>query len=345
MSEASNKFWFEPRFNAEQGVWYVSKCERDGEGKSCEDVVEDNILDEKDAVLKAWEHMKKSKQTEAETDCWLQGANGQYLMESPKHKIMKGEVTSSMAEIREALAEVFHDAWSHWSKAVKDDIKSPDRVSRWESSWVPYAQLDESTKDMDREWADEALEKIEKFIKDSKVAKEMVTRLVESSEEDWKSDLALTLLSEATADFVDNVQEMQGSPEAAEWLKGITGPQMEVTETVPGYGEEVGVDWSRFLPYKLVDAMEKAVNEKWQGKATLAELYLDYPLGASRLLLQLLGHGVSLTDDKEGEAWLEEKGLTKEDARHFPLFESAYEEAFEYVEALIQAYDEQHAEG
>lgn len=527
-SEAANKFWFEPRYDSEQDVWYVSKCERDGDGKNCEVAVEENLPTEKEAVLKAWEHMKKAKAdktTEAEVDCWLQGANGQYLMESPAHKIIKGEAHDSGAaestlvpgdifkgskynglvlakdkidqdgfywvpcdeagelkqdmlrvahsnlllgekvekighkdlekheaegfewydsgnekvdneqmphldqrwalfnklapkkfqdlyskqedinyhaenalmialfcdwiaeghkpedftmdeselenltqtesstealaaasDIREALAEVFHEAWEHWSKAVKDDIKTPERIARWQEYWVPYDQLDESTKDMDREWADEAMGRIDKFIKEGKQAKEMVTRVeTGKDDEEWKQDLALTLLSEATANAVDNIEEdlyptedgrsanYNCSPEAEEWIKGITGPQMEVTETVPSYGEEVGVDWSKFLPYELLDKMEAAVNTKWKGKATLAELYNEYPRGAASLILQLLGHGVSLTDDKEGEEWLVSKGLDpKEGDRDFGYFESAYDQAFEYIEAMLAAYDEQH---
>ena len=543
-SEAANKFWFEPRYDSEQDVWYVSKCERDGDGKNCEVAVEENLPTEKDAVLKAWEHMKKAKtdkHTESETDCWLQGANGQYLMESPTHKILKGELeltpsaqaifnelpivkllteldnqlvpgdifkgpkynglvlakdkidqdgfywvpcdgagelnpaqlrvahsnllldgkvekighkdlvkheaegfewydsgnekvdneqmphldqrwalfnklapkkfqdlyskqedinyhaenalmialfcdwiaeghkpedftmdeselenltqtkssTEALAaasDIREALAEVFHEAWEHWSKAVKDDIKTPERIARWQEYWVPYDQLDESTKDMDREWADEAMGRIDKFIKEGKQAKEMVTRVVETAQDDeeWKQDLALTLLSEAVSSLIDDrdnwtPHEMgespmfTGSPDAEKWLREITGPQMEVTETVPAHGEEVGVDWSKFLPYKLVDEMEAAVNDKWKGKATLAELYAEYPRGAAHLVLQLLGHGVSLTDDKEGEEWLEKKGMDpKEGDRDMGYFESAYDEGINYIQALLDAYDEQH---
>ena len=266
------------------------------------------------------------------------------------------EALAAAQDMREALAEVFHEAWEHWSKAVKDDIKSPERVARWQEYWVPYDQLDESTKDMDREWADEAMGRIEKFVKEGKQAKEMVTRVeTGKDDEDWKQDLALTLLSEATASAVDNIEEdlhptedgrsasYHCSPEAEEWIKGITGPQMEVTETVPAYGEEVGVDWTKFLPYELLDKMEAAVNAKWKGKATMAELYAEYPRGASGLILQLLGHGVSMTDDKEGEEWLVSKGLDpKEGDRDFGYFESAYDNAFEYIEAMLAAYDEQH---
>jgi hypothetical protein len=102
---------------------------------------------------------------------------------NPQNQEVESSVTlASTQEIREALADMFHQAWEHWSKAVKDDIKSPERVTRWQEYWVPYDQLDESTKDMDREWADKALESIEKYIKEGKTAKEMVTRVTEAAE-------------------------------------------------------------------------------------------------------------------------------------------------------------------
>lgn len=61
----------------------------------------------------------------------------------------------------EKISQVFHDSWTHWSKAVAPDIKNQERLARWEKSWVPYDQLGESTKDLDREWAEKVMEIIE----------------------------------------------------------------------------------------------------------------------------------------------------------------------------------------
>jgi len=67
------------------------------------------------------------------------------------------------AELLEKLAEIDHDQWMHWSKAVASEV-SAERRARWEGSWVPYDQLDEKTKKFDREWAEKSLEIIEPYL-------------------------------------------------------------------------------------------------------------------------------------------------------------------------------------
>lgn len=74
----------------------------------------------------------------------------------------------------EKIAAVQHDAWMHWSQSVAGDIKSPDRVERWKSYWVPYEQLDKKTQDLDREWAEKVMEIIEPLF--AQQAKEMITK-------------------------------------------------------------------------------------------------------------------------------------------------------------------------
>jgi hypothetical protein len=82
--------------------------------------------------------------------------------------------------IFEKIAEVQHDAWVEWSKAVAPDIKSPERVERWKSYWVPYEQLDEKTKAMDREWAEKVMEVIEPYL-GAQPVKEVVMKFDPSS--------------------------------------------------------------------------------------------------------------------------------------------------------------------
>lgn len=55
-------------------------------------------------------------------------------------------------ELIEALAALEHDQWIAWSKTVAHEV-SDDRRKRWETYWVPYSDLDEETKEKDREWA------------------------------------------------------------------------------------------------------------------------------------------------------------------------------------------------
>lgn len=60
-------------------------------------------------------------------------------------------------EIVEAFAAIAHEQWSHWSKAVSEEV-APERRARWETCWVPYEQLPEETKEFDRIWARKYLE-------------------------------------------------------------------------------------------------------------------------------------------------------------------------------------------
>jgi hypothetical protein len=61
-------------------------------------------------------------------------------------------------EDRERLAALEHEQWVKWAQSVMDSEPiSEARRERWERFMVPYADLDEPTKDYDREWADRAL--------------------------------------------------------------------------------------------------------------------------------------------------------------------------------------------
>ncbi len=59
--------------------------------------------------------------------------------------------------ILEQLAALEHDQWVAWSQQIaKTEKISPERLARWESLWIPYAQLTEEQKDSDRDWARKA---------------------------------------------------------------------------------------------------------------------------------------------------------------------------------------------
>jgi hypothetical protein len=62
----------------------------------------------------------------------------------------------SEAELLERLAELEHEQWLAWSKAVAPEV-SPERRARWEACWVPYAELPDAVKEQDREWARKVL--------------------------------------------------------------------------------------------------------------------------------------------------------------------------------------------
>lgn len=59
-------------------------------------------------------------------------------------------------QILEILAELEHDQWVGWSKAVASQVSTEQRA-RWTKLWVPYSELSEEHKESDRKFARLAL--------------------------------------------------------------------------------------------------------------------------------------------------------------------------------------------
>lgn len=58
----------------------------------------------------------------------------------------------------EKLAALEHEQWMAWAKTLADtENLSPDRIARWQAFFIPYEELDEETKEFDREWARKVL--------------------------------------------------------------------------------------------------------------------------------------------------------------------------------------------
>lgn len=57
----------------------------------------------------------------------------------------------------ERLAALEHEQWVTWARAVASEV-DPERRRRWQQYWVPYAELPEEAKEMDRAWARRVLE-------------------------------------------------------------------------------------------------------------------------------------------------------------------------------------------
>jgi hypothetical protein len=57
-----------------------------------------------------------------------------------------------LEELVEALAEIEHTQWMHWSQAVAAEVNTATR-DKWQRSWVGYAELSEELKEADRVWA------------------------------------------------------------------------------------------------------------------------------------------------------------------------------------------------
>jgi len=59
----------------------------------------------------------------------------------------------------EKLASLIHDEWCDWSKEIaKTENISQKRLKRWIRLWIPYSELKEETKEVDRGWARKVVE-------------------------------------------------------------------------------------------------------------------------------------------------------------------------------------------
>lgn len=65
-----------------------------------------------------------------------------------------GAVESSIEEV----AELEHHQWMVWTSSLMSSLEvSAERMERWQKYHVPYSELDEDSKDLDREWAAKVL--------------------------------------------------------------------------------------------------------------------------------------------------------------------------------------------
>jgi hypothetical protein len=62
----------------------------------------------------------------------------------------------------ERLAEVEYEQWMAWSQSVAEEV-SAERLQRWQTCWVPYPDLPEDVKELDRIWARKVLEVLQRI--------------------------------------------------------------------------------------------------------------------------------------------------------------------------------------
>ena len=73
-------------------------------------------------------------------------------------------------ELIEALASIEHDQWMTWAKnLMQKETLTTDRFYRWSRLLVPYAQLTETEKEQDREYARKVLAAFKAHFKDVKI--------------------------------------------------------------------------------------------------------------------------------------------------------------------------------
>ena len=65
---------------------------------------------------------------------------------------MKTRKLTPPEELVEALVEIEHEQWMHWSQAVAGQVSDVTR-DKWRRSWLAYAELTDEVKEADRVWA------------------------------------------------------------------------------------------------------------------------------------------------------------------------------------------------
>ena len=76
------------------------------------------------------------------------------------------------AEVIEKLAELEHEQWLSWARAVWDEV-SVERRENWSPNMVPYAELSEKAKEQDREWARKATAIVGSYIETARMRDRM----------------------------------------------------------------------------------------------------------------------------------------------------------------------------
>ena len=68
----------------------------------------------------------------------------------------------SLHTLRETLARLEHEQWCEWSRSLAESEElEPARLAAWSERWVPYADLSEADKDLDRAYADRVIQLLE----------------------------------------------------------------------------------------------------------------------------------------------------------------------------------------
>ena len=65
----------------------------------------------------------------------------------------------------EKLAELEHSQWMHWAGGLIQQGKITEGIAiEWSQFMVPYEELDEDAKEIDRMWAKRVIDIVEKVI-------------------------------------------------------------------------------------------------------------------------------------------------------------------------------------
>jgi hypothetical protein len=65
---------------------------------------------------------------------------------------MNTQQPNSTNDLIEAIAEIEHEQWMHWSQSVAPEVSMVTNA-KWQKSWIAYNDLTDELKEADRLWA------------------------------------------------------------------------------------------------------------------------------------------------------------------------------------------------
>jgi len=158
--------------------------------------------------------------------------------------------------------------------------------------------------------------------------------------DEWKKDLATTLLADAVAGVVDGSEDFYREYDAYEqdfldeFRRKIVRPQTDIVENVKDLVDECELDLDKYLDLEQIDEISTALHTDLG--ITLQEIYDEDEMWATHAVLQALGHGVSPFDDDGFLEWLEKQGSEKDDWRGHKYFEGPHGQAMDLVQDALE---------
>jgi hypothetical protein len=73
-------------------------------------------------------------------------------------------MSDAVEQTGEPLAALAHRLWTYWSQNLAEEEEiSEERLERWEDLWIPYEELPEAIKDVDRELVERFAEEMPNY--------------------------------------------------------------------------------------------------------------------------------------------------------------------------------------
>jgi len=160
-----------------------------------------------------------------------------------------------MEELLEKLADLEHQQWEEWSKSVADEV-SEERRARWETFWVPYEQLDEKTKDMDREYARKIMELVQPLLKDEEEGAQKALEMVTKVDAQEYPNLA-AYLAESSLDQVLSSEPAQSHCHST-WSEGMTHFRYALSLFAKA---ELAMNQEDYVPQEIKDSLSSLHKE------------------------------------------------------------------------------------